>query len=102
MEPEIQDLLVQEQIRQVLQRYCRAVNCRAWPLVAASYHSDAEDDHCGYSGGAPGRWHGWSGGMPPSSSRCISRATERSTSGRRCSRWPRPTAWLAASWRGRA
>jgi hypothetical protein len=47
-------VVAQQEIRDVLHRYCRAVDRADWGLLQLSYHPDAVDDHGSYQGDVPG------------------------------------------------
>lgn len=51
---EIRTLLDERAIRDVVLRYCRAVDRRQMDAVRACYHPDATDDHGAYKGGVDG------------------------------------------------
>ena len=47
-------LVDQQEIRDVIYRYCRGIDRRDYDLVRACYHPDATDDHGDYRGGVDG------------------------------------------------
>ncbi len=52
MDPRLSALLDQQDIRDVIYRYCRGIDRRDFDLVRSCYHDDATDDHGSFSGGA--------------------------------------------------
>lgn len=52
MDPRLSALLDQQDIRDVVYRYCRGIDRRDFDLVRSCYHEDATDDHGSFSGGA--------------------------------------------------
>lgn len=54
MEPKLQQLLDEEEIRRVHIRYCRGVDRMDWDLIRSCYHPDAIDRHGAYEGGVEG------------------------------------------------
>jgi hypothetical protein len=48
------NLIAQQEIRDVLHRYCRGVDRRQWELVRSCYHVGATDSHGVYDGDAGG------------------------------------------------
>lgn len=51
MEARLSALLDQQDIRDVVYRYCRGIDRRDFDLVRSCYHKDATDDHGSFSGG---------------------------------------------------
>jgi hypothetical protein len=54
MDPKLQKLVDEAEIRQVHIRYCRGIDRMDWDLVRSCYHPDAIDRHGAYEGGAEG------------------------------------------------
>lgn len=54
MNPELQRLLDEADIRAVVNRYARGVDRRDWDLVRSCYHPDAQEDRGRYRGGVDG------------------------------------------------
>lgn len=52
MDPRLSALLDQQDIRDVVYRYCRGIDRRDFDLVRRCYHEDGTDDHGSFSGGA--------------------------------------------------
>lgn len=50
----LEELLAHHEIREILYRYCRAVDRRQYELLRTCYHPDATDDHGFYVGGIDG------------------------------------------------
>ena len=50
MQPELNELLAQQQIRDVLLRYCRGIDRMDRELVRSCYHPDATDEHGSFTG----------------------------------------------------
>ncbi|MGI8927565.1 MAG: nuclear transport factor 2 family protein [Tepidiformaceae bacterium] len=50
----VEELLAQQEIRDVLAAYCRAIDRMDAELLASVYHPDATDDHGAYKGLAAG------------------------------------------------
>jgi len=54
MDPKLQNLVDEAEIRQVHIRYCRGIDRMDWALVRSCYHPDAIDRHGAYEGGVEG------------------------------------------------
>ena len=54
MDPKLQKLVDEAEIRQVHIRYCRGIDRMDWALVRSCYHPDAIDRHGAYEGGVEG------------------------------------------------
>lgn len=50
MQPELNELLAQQQVRDVLLRYCRGIDRMDKELVRSCYHPDASDEHGSFTG----------------------------------------------------
>lgn len=51
MDARVARLLDQQEIQEVIYRYCRGIDRRDFALVRACYHADATDEHGSFSGG---------------------------------------------------
>ncbi|MEU0497552.1 nuclear transport factor 2 family protein [Mycobacterium sp. NPDC006124] len=52
MDPQLQEMLDEHQLRRLVDRYCRAVDRGDLELVRSLYHRDAVDSHGSFSGGS--------------------------------------------------
>jgi len=52
MDPQVQEMLDEHQLRRLVDRYCRAVDRGDLELVRSLYHRDAVDSHGAFSGGS--------------------------------------------------
>jgi hypothetical protein len=90
----------QQEVRDVIYRYCRGIDRRDYDLVRACYHADATDDHGDYRGGVDGFITYVMAGLPryEATSRLATlpgpRATSLPTTGlRRAARNRQETSW---------